>query len=36
VVSQSLMAGPILILYTLSVGIAYAIEGRRKKDRDAA
>jgi sec-independent protein translocase protein TatC len=36
VVSQILMAGPILILYTLSVGIAFAIEGRRKRDRDAA
>lgn len=36
VVSQILMAGPILILYTLSIGIAFVVEGRRKRNRDAA
>jgi sec-independent protein translocase protein TatC len=36
VVSQILMAGPILILYTLSIGIAFLVERRRKRNRDVA
>ena len=36
VVSQILMAGPILILYTLSVGIAFVIEKRKKRKSDGA